>query len=202
MREFPRVYPAGYWNACPALPRGMGKTAHMASARSGAHARNRMSPRPAARGCGLIYGRAVLCQKGGPAAGIWGAWHRPSGTRPRVCNNLTGARVAMVGVPVSYLVNVVFGLELARNRRATHRRGVRPNPPGAPGESTPAGALCVWRSENGASSKQTSPRRGPVRDLSRLRDTDRASRRGLVRRRSITVRAVCSAALQLLQRAP
>ena len=44
---------------------------------------------------------------------------------------------------MSYLVNAVFGLELARNRRATHRRCVRPNPPGAPGESTPAGALCV-----------------------------------------------------------
>ena len=49
----------------------------------------------------------------------------------------------MVGVPVSYLVNAVFGLESARSRRATHRRCVRPNPPGAPGESTPAGALCV-----------------------------------------------------------
>ena len=44
---------------------------------------------------------------------------------------------------MSYLVNAVFGLELARNRRAAHRRCVRPNAPGAPGESTPAGALCV-----------------------------------------------------------
>ena len=53
------------------------------------------------------------------------------------------ASVRLVGVPVSYLVNAVFGLELARNRRAAHRRCVRPNPPGAPGEFTPAGALCV-----------------------------------------------------------
>ena len=82
---------------CPPLPRAMGKTSHMANARSGARTRNRMRPRPSAPGCGLIHGLAMLCQKGGSAPAMWGAWHRLSGPRPRGRNNPAGAHMGNTG---------------------------------------------------------------------------------------------------------
>jgi hypothetical protein len=46
-------------------------------------------PRPQARGCDLVRGVAMRCQKGGVVAGLGGARHRPSEPRPQKSNNPT-----------------------------------------------------------------------------------------------------------------
>ena len=61
-----------------------------------------------------------------------------------------------------YSLNTVFGLELPEIQCATHRRCVRPQPPGAPGQSTPAHPLWVGSQRTGAAKNSESDQRKTV----------------------------------------